>query len=65
MNKKFMLKRIILSAVFILAFVAISAQDVGRLSGNFQFDAQSYRADSLIGAAAVAVSLLSRSMLSS
>lgn len=48
-----MLKRIILSAIFILAFAAINAQDQGRLSGNFQLDAQLYRADSSIGAAAV------------
>lgn len=39
----------------------LSGQNAGRLSGNFQVDAQAYRPDSLIGAPAVAEKLLSNS----
>lgn len=48
-----MAKRIVL--LFCIVFLTFStyAQDQGRLSGNFQMDAQSYRADSLIGAEAI------------
>lgn len=48
-----MIKRLILFGFFIGLFGAALAQDQGRLSGNFQLDAQSYKADSLIGAAHV------------
>jgi len=43
----------LLSAYFLFDTTDITAQDFGGISGNFQLDAQTYNADSLIGAQAV------------
>ncbi|MCK5820381.1 MAG: hypothetical protein KAH17_00780 [Bacteroidales bacterium] len=48
-----MAKKIVLLFFMVSLSFSIYAQDQGRLSGNFQMDVQSYRADSLIGADAI------------
>jgi hypothetical protein len=48
-------------AGLLIGAAPVLSQEAGRLSGNFQLDAQVYRADSLIGAPAVSEKMLSNS----
>lgn len=48
-----MVKRLLFLCCFACMAISTIAQDQGRLSGNFQLDAQLYKADSLIGADAI------------
>jgi hypothetical protein len=52
---------ILVMAMCFVGFSGATAQTAGRLSGNFQVDAQVYRADSLIGAPKVSERMLSNS----
>ena len=55
------MKRRIIAIIALLGSMATFGQTTGHLSGNFQVDAQLYRADSLIGAPKVDEKLLSNS----
>ncbi len=48
-----MIKRYLIGGFLIISSLSAIGQDQGRLSGNFQLDAQFYKADSLIGATSV------------
>ncbi|MEI6091383.1 MAG: DUF6029 family protein [bacterium] len=63
--KKNLITKILIILVLLVAVNSAKAQDVlnGRLSGNFQIEAQSYTKDSLIGAPAVNEKVLSNSFL--
>ncbi len=54
---------IVLSVVTLFGVSETSAQDLGGISGNFQIDAQTYTADSLIGAQAVSEKIRSNGFL--
>lgn len=49
--------------IFFISFMLINAQDFGRISGNFQIEAQSYVQDSVIGAPDVPEKFRSNSFL--
>ncbi len=55
------MNRRIIGIIALFGSMATFGQTTGRLSGNFQVDAQAYRADSLIGAPQVDEKLLSNS----
>lgn len=48
-----MYKRILILCLFACTVISSYSQDQGRISGNFQIDAQFYKADSLIGAGTI------------